>query len=267
MYRLLLVTDKNDIRNLYEKYPEWENLGFERPVVVGSAQQGIDQMAHHRCDTVSWLFSVKEAKTFYNYIYKRTDVMGMSTQRDVQHLRREISNTRRALASRDALRQIRQGDEMATAFREEFFLDLLRGTPYDKAKIDGRSAINRDAGIHPEWPVCMATFRLPDGDSFLAEVWKYGRDRLENALCNIFENGSEEYEYTLLMINPHHLRLLSVPRSPKNEDDVYASMLEHLHHCESNLENYFELSMNIRRVVSYGNLYALGEENARRNAH
>ena len=34
MYRLLLVSDKEEIRSLYKRFSEWENLGFERPAVV-----------------------------------------------------------------------------------------------------------------------------------------------------------------------------------------------------------------------------------------
>ena len=45
MYKLLLVSDKAEVRALYEGFAEWENLGFERPAVAASAQEGIELFA------------------------------------------------------------------------------------------------------------------------------------------------------------------------------------------------------------------------------
>ena len=41
MYKMLLVSDKQEIRDLYERFPEWETLGFERPSVAKSAGEGL----------------------------------------------------------------------------------------------------------------------------------------------------------------------------------------------------------------------------------
>ena len=44
-------------------------------------------------------------------------------------------------------------------------------------------------------------------------------------------------------------------------------MITHLTRCQMILEEYFELTLNIKRVVPYDSLYALGRENALRTAH
>ena len=41
MYKLLLVSDKEEIRTLYRGYSEWENLGFEQPTIAENAQKGL----------------------------------------------------------------------------------------------------------------------------------------------------------------------------------------------------------------------------------
>lgn len=41
MYKLLLVSDKEEIRSLYRHYAEWNTLGFEQPAIAENAQQGI----------------------------------------------------------------------------------------------------------------------------------------------------------------------------------------------------------------------------------
>lgn len=267
MYKLLLVSDKAEVRALYEGFAEWENLGFERPAVAASAQEGIELLSHNRYDAVSSLLSVSEGKQFFAYLARRPELLGMETARDEARLRREISAARRALSSRDAARQTKQVDDLTRAMQNEFFCDLLRGASPNCDRIDERLRSLRMGAINPDRPVATASFRLPQGDYFLSEVWRYGRERLENALRNIFESGDDEMIFVLLIINPHHMRLIGLPREDMAADEVYAQMMVHLERCQEALAEYFELMLNIKRVVRYDSLYALGRENALRTAH
>ena len=267
MYKLLLVSDKEEVRSLYSGFSEWENLGFERPAVASGAQEGIALLSRSRYDAVSSLLSVSEGKQFFAYLSRRPEMLGMETARDEARLRREISRARRTLSSRDAARQTKQVDDVTRAMQVEFLCELLRGAPYDKARIDERIRLLHMETIDPAHPVAMSSFRLPQGDYFLSEVWRYGRERLENALKNIFENGDSRVFFVLLIINPHHMRLLGVPREEMSEQEIYNQMTTHLARCQASLEEYFELTLDIKRVVRYDSLYALGRENLLRTAH
>ena len=149
----------------------------------------------------------------------------------------------------------------------EFFCDLMRGAAYGKEKIDERMSTLKLRSLSAARPVVMASCRLPQGDYFLAEVWRYGRERLENALKNIFESGEPDVQYILLVINPHHMRLIGLPREDVTLDELYARMEMHLAQCEQALDECFELTLQIKRIVRYENLYALGMENGARIAH
>jgi len=267
MYKLLLVSDKEEVRQLYAGFSEWENLGFERPAVAANAQDGIALLKENRFDAVSSLLSVGEGKKFFAYLSRRPEMLGMETARDEARLRREISSARRTLSSKDASRQMKQVDDLTRAMQGEFFCDLLRGAAYDAARIDDRMRSLKMRTVSAERATAMASFRLPQGDYFLAEVWRYGRERLENALKNIFENGDSRMYFVLLIINPHHMRLLGVPREEMTPQEVAEQMKMHLSRCQASLEAYFELTLDIKRVVSYDSLYALGRENALRTAH
>lgn len=267
MYKLLLVSDKEEIRALYEDFSEWENLGFARPTVAADAQEGIAQLSRSRFDAVSSLLSVNEGKRFFTYLSRRPEMLGMETARDEARLRREISSARRTLSSRDAARQTKQVDDYTKAMQSDFFCELLRGAAIEPARIDERMQSLQMRTVDPARPVAMSSFRLPQGDYFLAEVWRYGRDRLENALRNIFENGDDRMHFVLLIINPHHMRLLGLPKEEMSAEEVNAQMNMHLQRCRASLEQYFELTLDIKRVVGYDSLYALSRENALRTAH
>ena len=73
--------------------------------------------------------------------------------------------------------------------------------------------------------------------------------------------------YVLLIINPHHMRLLGLPRVPMTVDEVSQQMNGHLARCQTSLDEFFELELSIKRIVPYECLYALGRENALRTAH
>lgn len=267
MYKLLLVSDKQDVRELYTNFSDWENLGFEQPTVALDAQDGIDKLSKNRYDAISWLLSVCEGKKFFAYLSRRPEMLGVQTARNEETLRREISSARRTLSSRDAFRQMKQVDDVTRAMQGEFFRDLLRGAAYDQEKIDERCRSLGMKEFDANVPVCLASFRLPQGDYFLAEVWRYGRDRLENALKNIFENGGDDLHCVLLIINPHHMRLLAVPNGPMKKEDVHEAVVQHLERCRASLEAYFELNLDVKRIVAYDSVYALGKENALRTAH
>ena len=267
MYKLLLVSDKEEIRRLYEGFSEWEKLGFERPVLAANAQEGIALLKGKRFDAVSSLLRVSEGKQFFAYLARRPEMLGMETARDEDRLRKEISKARRTLSSKDAARKMKQVDDVTRAFQVEFLCDLLRGAPYNADRIDERMRSLYMTTVDAARPVVMSSFRLPQGDYFLAEVWRYGRERLENALKNIFENGDDRLQFVLLIINPHHMRLLALPREEMTAQEVDMHMKTHLERCQASLEAYFELALDIKRVVSYDSLYALGRENLLRTAH
>ena len=267
MYKLLLVSDKEEIRTLYRGYSEWENLGFEQPTIAENAQKGIELLSRNRFDAISCLLSVNEGKKFFAYLSKRPEMLGMETARDEERLRKEISTARRTLSARDASRQNKMVDDYTRALQGEFLCDLLRGAAYDRTKIDERMQALKTTPLDAHRPVATSSFRLPQGDYFLSEVWRYGRDRLENALKNIFENGNENMTFVLLIINPHHMRLIAMPREEMTKDEVYAQMVAHMARCQASLEQYFELTLTIKRIVLYDDLYALSRENALRTAH
>ena len=79
--------------------------------------------------------------------------------------------------------------------------------------------------------------------------------------------GGGEIAYVLLVINPHHMRLIGVPRIDMTRTQLYEQMLMHLDRCERCLSENFELTLSVKRVVQYDDLYALSKENKLRMAH
>ena len=39
MYKLMLVTDQEDIREAFRSFPEWKQLGFEPPLLLNDVEE------------------------------------------------------------------------------------------------------------------------------------------------------------------------------------------------------------------------------------
>ena len=68
MYRLLLVTDKGDVRDLYRSYADWNQQGFEQPTIASGAEEGMAALSAQRFDVVSCLLPVEEAGILWDSV-------------------------------------------------------------------------------------------------------------------------------------------------------------------------------------------------------
>ena len=268
MYRLLLVTDKGDVRDLYRSYADWNQQGFEQPTIASGAEEGMAALSAQRFDVVSCLLPVEEGKVFYARVRDSSDSLGMETVRDQNRLRREIACIRRELISRDSERGAAETADLLRARQEEFFCGMLRGEGYDRERLEGcLRELELADRIHPTQPGVCASFRIPEGERFLEGVWKYGKARLEFALKNVFEAGDGRMTYTLLTLNPHHMRILALPGGACTQTEAYEQLLSHLGEARRTIEQCFDMTLVVKRVNSYKDLFAYSRENILRTAH
>ena len=60
MYRLMLVTDQKNIRDLFSNFRDWNTLGFEQPIVLENVDEAKERLQNGEADAVSYLLP-KEA--------------------------------------------------------------------------------------------------------------------------------------------------------------------------------------------------------------
>ena len=265
MFRLLLVTDKEEIRNLYREYPDWNHQGFEKPTIEGSVDAGIRALNSQKYDAVSWLLPIREGKKFCEQL-SPFGLYGMETVYDERRLRKDIGNARRELINRMREQQDSESDDVLVVLRESFLKDILKGNIRDIEECKERRISLALDEIGANLPIAVASFRIPEGDRFYQERWKYGRLRLENALSNAFGRGEGE-TFVLSVINPHHMRVILLSAQNHEETDSYRRMANCISRARRILEQSFDLFLQIRWVNSYINLSAFIEDSFSRSAH
>ena len=265
MFRLLLVTDKQEIRDLYNHYPDWNHQGFEIPTVEGSVDAGMRALKNQKFDAVSWLLPIREGKEFCEQIVPY-GLYGIETVYDEGRLRKNIGNARRELMNRTREQQDAEPDDVLLALREGFLKDILKGNIQDadacRERIDSLSL----GEIGADRPIAVASFRIPEGDRFYEERWKYGSPRLEYALSNAFGRTSGE-TFVLSLINPHHMRVILFSARQHREIETYRGMIKRISRVRRVLEQNFDLFLQIRWVNSYANLSAYIADSFMKSAH
>lgn len=253
MYRLMLVTDQKNIRDLFSDFKDWNLLGFEAPIVLEDVAQAKERLSRGEADAVSYLLPKSAGQDLFSFLSRHTDLVGVEPADNEERLRRELNMTRRILHERE---EEPAYDDVLPMLQSDFYNSILCGAAYSQESLEQRvSTLRLDICVDAH--CAIASLRMPQGEIFLDEIWRYGRARLENALRNIFEREEDTVRYVLHMINPHHMRMLALPKKKMDESELETLMQEHLSNAQEDLKEYFDLEMDVHHISMYDSFFAL----------
>lgn len=253
MYRLMLVTDQKNIRDLFSHFKDWNLLGFEEPIVLEEVAEAKERLSRGEADAVSYLLPKSAGQDLFSFLSYHTDLVGVEPADNEERLRRELNMTRRILHERE---EEPAYDDVLPMLQSDFYNSILCGAAYSQESLEQRVQMLR-LDICVDAPSAVASLRMPQGEMFLDEIWRYGRARLENALRNIFEREDAAVRYVLHMINPHHMRMLALPKQPTNAATLEMLTQAHLANAQEDLKEYFDLDMDVHHISMYDTFYAL----------
>ena len=253
MYRVLLVTDQGDVREAFASFSDWTALGFDPPRIVQTAQEATPLIESGAADAVAYVLPKEEGQSFFAFLARHPQVRCMEAASDPLRLRRALNSLRRALHERTATDDL---SDVLPILQAEFLHSLLEGMPIEPEELRARAAALR-IGLALDMPVCLARLRMPQGEVYLQEVWRYGHARLEVALRNFFERDEKDLRYVLGVHSPREIRLLACPKDAMQADALHRRMTERLAQgCAETLE-YLELEVQVQSLTPYENLSAL----------
>ena len=92
MYKLLLVTDQEDVLEAFSQIQNWELLGFKPPHIRHDFEGAKDSLAKHHADGIAIALDPKEEQKVLNYLqewYPLVSIFeaGKTPQEVVQYLK------------------------------------------------------------------------------------------------------------------------------------------------------------------------------------
>ena len=253
MYQVLLVTDQRDIRDVFEAFPDWADLGFDRPRVIAAVEEAMRFIDSDTVDAVAYVLPKEEGQSFFSFLARHPRVRCMEAASDTQRLRRALGTLRRALHEAGS---VDVHTDVLPILQAEFFHSLIDGAPLDREALRARTAALR-MQISLDAPVCVASLQLPQGEAYLEDVWRYGRERLEVALRNFFERDLAELRYVLDVLSPSDIRLLACPKEALDAEEMRRRTDAHLAEALESVQEYLDLEIQVRCVRLYEDLPAL----------
>ena len=250
MYQVLLVTDQQDVQEAFDSFPDWRSLGFEPPRIVRTAKEATLLVESGAADAVAYVLPKDEGQSFFSFLTQYPQIRCMEAASDPLRLRRALGSLRRALHEQSA-------DDAHTdvlpLLQAEFFRGLLEDAPAPIDALRARAAaLNIELAL--DAPVCLVRLQLPQGEVYLNEVWRYGRERLELALRNFFERDEPGLRYVLYVLSPREIKLLACPKAPIGGEELRRRVTERLAQGRAETLEYLELEVKIQSIAFYENL-------------
>lgn len=254
MYQVLLVTDQQDVREAFESFSDWRLLGFEPPRIVRTAKEAELLVESDAADAVAYMLPKDEGQAFFSFLAQYPHIRCVEAASDSLRLRRALNSLRRALNEQSA------DDahiDVLPILQAEFYHSLLGEAalpPPDEMRARA-SALRISLAL--DAPVCLARLQLPQGETYLNEVWRYGSDRLALALRNFFERDEPDLRYVLGVLNPREIKLLACPKAAIDGEALRTRVTERLAQGRAETMEYLELEVRVQTISFYENLAML----------
>lgn len=257
MYRLLIVTENQNVNDMISAMQGWEKLGFKPPRLRATTQEALECMKKHAIDAIA----VDHAPAFealLTCLDEQYPDMPMfqiaSSQEEQMQIVQELSRLLIRLKADDSNDAYDAASSMQLQ-RERWIKRLVSGM------IPGEDALKRHLALYrfhmqPDLPCVLARLEMSDEDGFMSVRWHYGSERLETALRNFFGQAYSHMSMHLAVVSPKEVRVLCCPAGPEfavSENIAYDYMCETV----EQIENYLGLHMNITSVQRISGLREL----------
>lgn len=251
MYRLLLATDREDIRALFRDQMDWAGLNFRAPLICASAEEAIALLNSKAVDAVGYLLPKPDAlplKKFLRYGRPSLPIFQVCDQQDQQAL---VVREMRGILDRlhdDFADGYYDEEAMLTIQRDELVHALLAEELHDWDMVKREMKLIR-SHVSLDKPCVLYEIDMPQGEVYLAGHHGHAQQRLESALRNnFFGRYVEGVYYAVAVLTPRHIRVVCMPvhgREPETLEDLGKRTDAHIGESIQKIKEFLDLDMNV----------------------
>lgn len=253
MYKLLLVSDREDVLNAFAQIKNWEIQGFRTPHIRNDFDGAKESLSKHHADGIAIALAPEEDERLMEYLrseYPNLSVFeaGTTPEEVIGYLTelKTFLNRVRADFSNDGFREL----DLMTRCRRDYFRKLIHGHVEKKEDLY-RNMRLMCSRMDPDRP-CMV-FRLeqnaPEGR--LEGRWHDGPERLEFALRNSFGSDCEGMHILPIVHTDGRITVLAVPLRDAEGltgESMTAMMTAHTSDSIAHLKEFMGLELKIAGI-------------------
>lgn len=252
MYKLLLVTDREEVLNAFSQIQNWEMIGFKPPHIRYDFEGAKDSLAKHHADGIAIALDAAEEQRVLDYLQERYPLVsifeaGRTPQEVLRYLTelKSLLNRVRADFSNDSYEEI----DMLQVCRHDFLGKVMN------RMIPSRDALYRNmrllrSRLDPERPcLLMELEQVAIKENRLEGRWTGGKDRLELTLRDSFGPDLAGMHIVPSVQPDGVIKVLACPFKGTTEDKTPEEMRDIL--CEraresmEHLKNYKGLELRL----------------------
>ena len=263
MYKLLLVSDREDVLTAFDQVESWERQGFKPPHIRHDFDGTVDSLSKHHADGICLAVVPDEEEKILAYLQENFPNIPLfeagTTPEEVLRYLNELNillNRIHADFSNDKFREI----DMLQECRHEFFRKLMRG------KIATREDLYRNmrllrSRMDPDQPCLLIELDQAPSPDKLEGRWHYGEDRLELALRNSFGGDLNGIHILPTVHSNGQILVLACPlhgvECKVTSDAMTAMMTDHIARGVDHLKEFFGLELHMKGIRILPALHAL----------
>lgn len=268
MYKLLLVSDSEEVLSAFNQIGNWELQGFKPPHIRHDYDGMVDSLSKHHADGIAISVSPDVEEAILQYLQKEYPVTSIfkagKTPEEVLVYLNELKVLLNRLYADFSNDRSPMLQERLAKCRHEFFRNLMNGKVSTPDELFRNMRLLRSR-MDADRPCLMIELRTEwaEGNK-LEDLWDYGEDQLEKALINSF-GGDYNGMHILPTIHPDgRILVLACPvhgiEIPLSADDMTASMTGYIAKAIQHLELYQGLTLHIAGIRVLPALTALCSE-------
>ena len=263
MYKLLLATDRPEVLDAFGEIRDWERLGFRPPRTAGSADAAEESLRAHHADAVAVALPPEEERKLVEDMgcphWHLRPIMRAAADRetvlkDVMELELLLSRTR-ADYSNDPY----SDETMMLLQRHDFFRRVIAGEESDPDRIRRYMRLLRSR-MDPEKACVLLSLRLAEEGEELSDHWRYGPERLEVAMRNIFGAELSGMRLLVSVLDSEEIYLLACPmleHEAPEAGEMEHIVVEHATWACQHVREYLDMELEIDSVRMLSCLYDL----------
>ena len=263
MYKLLLVSDQEDVLNAFSRIKNWELTGFKFPHIRHDFEGAKDSLAKHHADGICIAVNPEEEEKILAYL--QTDFPRLSifeagrTEEEVLFYLNELKILLNRINA-DFYNERSNSTDVLQLCRHEFFRKVINGKIHQSDELRRNMRLLRSR-MDADRPCLLIEIDQSAPFDKLEGRWHFGKDRLEIALRNSFAGDLNGIHILPTVHSDGRILVLACPLhgvdTNMTVDTMTAMLTTYTADSIAHMKEYFGLDLHIAEIRVFPALTAL----------
>jgi hypothetical protein len=254
MYKLLLVSDQDDVLNAFASVENWELHGFKAPHIRHDFEGTVDSLAKHHADGICIAVSPEQEERIIDYLQEFFPDVPIfdpgHTEEEVLRYLYELRTLLNRIHADYSNERIDLRGKLQS-IRHEYFRKLIKGEVLSSNDLHRNMRLLRSR-MDADRPCLLIQIAESVDIDKLEGRWHEGRDRLEVALRNSFSGDLNGFHILPTVHSDGRILVLACPLHgvdiEMTVDDMTAMLTNYSAECIAHMKDFFGVELHISEI-------------------